>query len=126
MYDRVMRLNDPQNPSGTPTDEWLEAGLGAITLGDEILRLRHWQEAERPSEELHAAINEVVEVFSRFFTKPQHAVAEVKSRIEKMARQDPGLGHRERRCWARVLGALEEVDGYLARHPKLTMVESGG
>jgi len=40
-----------------------------------------------------------------------------------MARLDPGFGHQERRCWARTLGALEEIDVYLARHPKLTLIE---
>ena len=119
MYDRVIRLYDPQNPSGTSTDEWLEAGLGAITLGNEILRLRHWLETERHSGELQTAIKEVIDAFGTFFSKPQHAVAEVKNRMEKIAQLDPGSGREERRCWARVSGALEEIDIYLARHPRL-------
>jgi len=119
MYDRVIRLYDPQNPSGTSTDEWLEAGLGAITLGNELLRLRYWLETERPSGELQATLKEVIGVFGSFFSKPQDAVAEVKNCIRKMAQLDPGPGHQERRCWARGLGALEEIDVYLARHPKL-------
>jgi uncharacterized membrane protein YccC len=124
MYDRVMRLYDPENPSGTTTDEWLEAGLGAITLGNEILRLRHWLETEKPSGALLAAIKEVIDAFGSFFSKPRHAIAEVKNRMEKIVHLDPGPGHEERRCWARVLGALEEIDVYLARHPKLAMIES--
>ena len=36
------RLRNPENLSGTHTDEWLDAGLGALTLGNEILRLRQW------------------------------------------------------------------------------------
>jgi uncharacterized membrane protein YccC len=123
MYDRVIRLYDPLNPSGTSTDEWLEAGLGAITLGNEILRLRHWLETERHSGGLQTAIKEVIDAFGSFFSKPQHAVAEVKDRLEKIAQLDPGCGHEERRCWARVLGALEEIDVYLARHPRLIKVE---
>jgi hypothetical protein len=123
MYDRVLRLYDPENPSGTTTDEWLEAGLGAITLGNEILRLRHWLGTELYSGGIQTALKEVLAAFDHFFTKPQDAIAEVKNRLEKMARIDPGPGHEDRRCWARVLGALEEIDVYLTRHPKLGMIE---
>ena len=125
MYDRVIRLNDPQNLSGTPTDEWLEAGLGAITLGNEILRLRHWQQTERNSAELNTTLKSVIKAFARFFSEPQDAVAEVKDQIKTLARNDPGPGQPERRrSWARILGALEEIDVYLARHPKLTRLDS--
>ena len=41
MYDLVNRLHNPENLSDPHTDEWIEAGLGALTLGDEILRLWH-------------------------------------------------------------------------------------
>jgi uncharacterized membrane protein YccC len=123
MYDRVIRLYDPQNPSGTSTDEWLEAGLGAITLGNEILRLRHWLETEKNSGDLKSSIKDVIDGFGGFFSKPQHAATEVKDRIRKLAHLDPGPGHEERRCWARVLGALEEIDTYLARHPKLITIK---
>jgi uncharacterized membrane protein YccC len=123
MYDRVLRLYDPQNPSATTTDEWLEAGLGAITLGNEILRLRHWLETESYSGGIQAALKEVIAAFDHFFTKPQSAIAEVRDRLEKMAPLDPGPGHEERRCWARVLGALEEIDVYLTRHPKLGLIK---
>ena len=119
MYDRVIRLNDPQNLSGTPTDEWLDAGLGALTLGNEILRLRRWLEAERLSSELQAAVQKVIHAFGRFCHDPQRAAAEVKDRIEQIGRLDPGTGRQGRRVWARILGALAEIDFYLAHHPRL-------
>ena len=122
MYDRVMRLYDPQNPSGTSTDEWYEAGLGAITLGDEILRLRHWLETEMATGELRLPIEDVIQTFSHFFSKPQDAVREVKTRIQRVVQLDPGTGHQERRCWARTLGALEEIDVYLSQHPRLSTI----
>jgi hypothetical protein len=42
MYDRVNRLRNPENLSDPHTNEWIEAGLGALTLGNKILRLRQW------------------------------------------------------------------------------------
>ncbi len=124
MYDRVIRLYDPENPSATSTDEWLEAGLGAITLGNELLRLRLWLETENRSGTLQASIQDVIAAFRCFFSKPQHAVAQVKVGLQTLAPLDPGPGHPERRCWARVVGALEEIDLYLAHHPKLTLIDA--
>ena len=122
MYDRVSRLHDPLNLSGTSTDEWLEAGLGAITLGNEILRLRHYLETQTLSAELRSMVQSVIDAFACFFSEPQHAVAEVRDRMQKIAQMDPGAGLQERLSWARVLGSLEEMAVYLARHPKLTFL----
>jgi uncharacterized membrane protein YccC len=123
MYDRVIRLYDPQNLSGTSTDEWLEAGLGAVTLGNQILRLRHWLETEKLSPEVSTAAGSVVDLFGRFYSEPQPAADEVKSRIREIAQLDPGPAQEGRQSWARILGALEEIDVYLTRHPRLTMAD---
>jgi uncharacterized membrane protein YccC len=124
MYDRVIRLNDPANLSGTPTDEWLDAGLSAITLGNEILRLRHWLETERLSGELRSKLENIINAFGRFFSEPQRAVGELKDRMNEIARLDPGADLQERRSWVRILGALEEMDVYLSLHPRLIKVET--
>jgi uncharacterized membrane protein YccC len=123
MYDRVIRLNDPLNPSGVPTDEWLEAGLGAITLGNEILRLRHWLQEEPLSPDLETRLREVIAAFAAFFSEPLAAVAEVKNRRQEIVRLDPGVGQPDRLSWARIVGALEEIDVYLARHPALLKIK---
>jgi uncharacterized membrane protein YccC len=123
MYDRVIRLNDPQNLSGTPTDEWLDAGLSALTLGNEILRLRRWLETEKPPAELKAALAKIIDAFGRFLPEPQRAAVEVRDRMREVASLDPGAGQPERLVWARALGSLEEIDVFLTRHPLLTTVE---
>jgi uncharacterized membrane protein YccC len=122
MYDRVLRLYDPQNPSATSTDEWLEAGLGAILLGNELLRLRYWLAGDSPTGELELCVEKVIDAFGCFYAKPERVVTEVKQGIQKLATLDPGAGHPERRCWSRVLGSLEEIDLYLDRHPNLRRV----
>lgn len=119
MYDRVNRLLDPENPSGTNTDEWLEAGLGALTLGNEILRLRRWLATETLSAEVKNAVQKTLHAFGNFVPDPQRAAAEVRDRMEQIGHLDPGLGRQERRAWARILGALAEIDVYLAHHPRL-------
>jgi uncharacterized membrane protein YccC len=123
MYDRVSRLNDPQNPSGTPTDEWLEAGLGALNLGNEILRLRRWLLTEGLSQELKLSIVKIIDAFGTFISEPQRALLAVRSQKEAISRLNPGPGMPERRAWARTLGTLGEIDFYLTHNPLLTMSE---
>jgi uncharacterized membrane protein YccC len=119
MFDRVNRLHDPQNRSGTHTDEWFESGLGALTLGNEALRLRLWMETEPLTPELKAAVGKTLHQWANFCEEPVRAYDEVKREIKQLAPRDPGLGQPSRRLWARVVGALEEMDVYLGRHPRL-------
>jgi uncharacterized membrane protein YccC len=124
MYDRVMRLNDAQNPSGTPTDEWLDAGLGALNLGNELLRLRRFLESETMSGEVRAATTKVIAGFGRFLPEPQRTVEIVQEQARRLSGLDPGPGVPERKAWARVLGALGEMESYLVAHPRLTKAQS--
>jgi uncharacterized membrane protein YccC len=120
MYDRVMRLNDPQNPSATATDEWLDAGLGALNLGNEILRLRRWLESEPMPTEVRLAVTKVIDAFGRFLPEPKRVLAVLKEQLQAVSQLDPGTGRPERRGWARALGSLEEMEVYLVDHPRLT------
>jgi len=119
MYDRVNRLHDPQNLSGTHTDEWFEAGLGALTLGNEILRLRHWLAEERLPAEVKTTLESILHALGKIKSDPEPAAAALKRGRERIAQLDPGPGHPDRRAWARVIGALQEMDVYLADHPRL-------
>jgi uncharacterized membrane protein YccC len=123
MYDRVNRLHDPENLSGTHTDEWFEAGLGALTLGNEILRLRGWMESEPMPPEVRASVGKTLHLLGNFCAKPQRAFAQVKREVTELAPRDPGQGRPERRIWARVLGAMEEMEVYLSHHPRLLKLE---
>jgi uncharacterized membrane protein YccC len=119
MYDRVIRLNDPANPSATPTDEWLDAGLSALTLGNEILRLRHWLATETLSADVKTSVAKIIGAFCRFLHEPQSAVVEVREGMKDIACSDPGKGQPGRRAWARILGAMSEIDFFLERNPIL-------
>jgi uncharacterized membrane protein YccC len=120
MYDRVNRLHDPENLSGTHTDEWYEAGLGALTLGNEILRLRHWLvEEESMPAPVRSEVEEVMAKLSKFLSYPEPADAAVKRALARILPLDPGQGHPQRIAWARVAGALGEIDVYFDEHPRL-------
>ena len=119
MYDRVNRLHDPENPSGTHTDEWFEAGLGALTLGNEILRLRHWLGEETLPATVRREVEDVVTKLKTILSYPEAADASVKHARAHVFQLDPGQGQPLRVAWARVAGALEEMDVYLDLHPRL-------
>jgi hypothetical protein len=119
MYDRVNRLHDPNNPSGTNTDEWFEAGLGALTLGNEILRLRHRIAEDPMSPDVKASLQPVVARIARIVRQPEPAFAALQGASDRVAGMDPGRGDPHRITWARVTGTLEEMVVYLNEHPRL-------
>jgi uncharacterized membrane protein YccC len=119
MYDRVNRLHDPENLSGTHTDEWFESGLGALTLGNEILRLRHLLEEEKLPPGVEANLGRVVHGLAKILSEPDAAYAAVQSGRARILPLDPGQGQADRVAWARVAGALGEIDVYLGHHPRL-------
>ena len=123
MYDRVNRLRNPENLSGTHTDEWIEAGLGALTLGNEILRLRHWLATEKLSSQFKEPLQKTILAFGRFRHEPLRAAEAVKDQIEQTIHRHPGPGQLERRVWARILGGLAEIDVYLTRLPQLLKLQ---
>ena len=119
MYDRVQRLHDPENLSGSPTDEWLEAGLGALILGLEILRLRHRAETNPMPTEIRAVIDRIVAAFRNFLQAPTEAAEEIDRQFERLLALEPGEDAESRKIWARVLGTVGEMRDFLAVHPQL-------
>ncbi|HEX4140182.1 MAG TPA: FUSC family protein [Candidatus Methylacidiphilales bacterium] len=121
MYDRVMRLGDPENPSATPTSKWVDAGLEALTLGDQLLQLRGRLEKEKLPRPVREAAQRTVDAFARFLRRPDDALVIVQEQIAALTGHDPGPGHAaDRLCWARMLGSLWEIEYYLASSPVLS------
>jgi uncharacterized membrane protein YccC len=118
MYDRVSRLNDPQNLSGTPGDEWLETGLGALTLGNEILRLRLGLERGSLPAEAAAAARGTLAAFTHFVSEPARVSGEVRERLRLLGPLDPGPGSPARLAWARTVGSLSEINIFLSFFPR--------
>jgi uncharacterized membrane protein YccC len=118
MYDRVSRLNDPQNLSGTPGDEWLDAGLNALTLGNELLRLRHGLDRGDLPAPAAVAVRGTMAAFCHFVAQPVRAIDEVNRRLRQLGPLDPGPGQPGRREWARTMGSLSEINIFLSFFPR--------
>jgi uncharacterized membrane protein YccC len=120
MFDRVDRLYDPENPSGTSTDEWFESGLAALNLGSELLRLRALVE-ERPEAEITEPMRPVLESFAHFLHVPGHAPGAIRDANEALRRLPSPRSEPERRTRFRLLGVLGEMEAFFAEYPNFLM-----
>jgi uncharacterized membrane protein YccC len=110
MYDRVHRLYDSQNLSASPTDEWLDTGLGSINLGCELLRARDLvTDRELPSD-LRAALEKVLVSFRQFRWHPELAAFAVKQAMANLSDSRPGPSPQDRLLWARGKGTVDEIN----------------
>ncbi len=113
MYDRIIRLSDPENLSGTHTDEWLDTGLGSVDLGCELFRLRSLADDERLPREVRQALQSARADFTRLRDRPQQALAATRRALAAVLGWEPGDRHETRRAWARATGVVEEIDARL-------------
>ncbi len=115
MADRVNRLHDPANLSGTSTDEWFEGGLETLNLGNELLRLRLLLRDGPLTPALAELGRTVVAAFTRLKSDPSAVERTIRSVRERLpfAPQEP----EERLAWVRLRGIFEEMEAFFATHP---------
>ena len=117
MMDRVNRLYDAGNPSGTPTDEWYEGGLGAMSLGNEVLRLRILLAHEKLAPKLEGLLRGVLRAFGDIAADPYSARYVVLASRAAMSTSSPPALPAERPAWFRALGILGEMEAFFLEHP---------
>ncbi|HUB68099.1 MAG TPA: FUSC family protein [Candidatus Methylacidiphilales bacterium] len=117
MTDRVNRLYDPTNPSGTSTDEWYEGGLAALNLGNEVLRLRMLLDDRKPAPQTKAALFPVLKSFGEIVTNPNAAQRAIEAGREALAAAGPAEPAEAGQAWLRALGILQEMEAFFLQHP---------
>ena len=118
MADRVNRLHDPDNPSGTSTDEWYEGGLGALNLGNEVLRLRLLLEEGRLAANVAALVRSVLKSFEKIVVDPdsnRFTIQAVSATFQRHS--EPPENKEDRRAWFRTLGILQEMEAFFIDYP---------
>ena len=109
---------DPENLSGTATNEWFEAGLGALTLGNEILRLRHWLASARTA---RARCGRSVTPWSVVHAFPSPGPSrprrDARPPLRGWPRSIPGRSTPAAAPGRASLGALEEINVFFSRIP---------
>ncbi|HEX4141902.1 MAG TPA: FUSC family protein [Candidatus Methylacidiphilales bacterium] len=116
-FDRVNRLADPANPSGDQTDEWFEGGLGALLLGQQVLRLRHLLREGALSAPAQALAKSAVEAFRKILAQPAASIATLHAVHAALLQTSPAEVPGARRDWCRLQGIVGEMDAFLVEHP---------
>ncbi len=115
--DRVNRLYDASNPSGTPTDEWYEGGLGALNLGNEVLRLRMLLEEGKLEERTAALLRSVLKSFEEIVANPNSTLFSIQAVNAALQEIPPPAHGPARQAWFRTLGILPEMEAFFIEHP---------
>jgi uncharacterized membrane protein YccC len=115
MFDRVNRLYDPANPSGTSTDEWFEGGLAAVELGNEILRLRFILDEEVVDPTCRASAEKILVAFSQRHPRTRTIIRETLAGFPGAV---PPLERESPQTWVRMRGILQEMEAFFTEHPR--------
>ena len=117
MFDRVNRLYQKENPSGTPTDSWHEGGLAALELGDEVLRLRHLLEEGKLSDPISSSLQSALKSFDEIVENPESTRCAIEATNNALLETRPPEIGQPRRAWSRAVGIVNEMEAFFIKHP---------
>jgi uncharacterized membrane protein YccC len=117
MFDRVYRLYDSANPSGTPTDEWFEGGLAVLHLGNEILRLRQLLEAGKLRDDMSRLLDPVIASFASITSDSHPTLSAIRAADTCLGNTPAPEDCETRRAWFRARAILEEMKAFFVEQP---------
>jgi uncharacterized membrane protein YccC len=121
MLDRISRLSQPANPSGTFTDEWYEAGIATLNLGNEVLRLRHLLEEGKLPAPLVDCAHNVLRGFGHIIRHPVSTGRAVEAAARRAAGVAPENDRERSLARLRLRGILEEMHAFFVEHPRFLL-----
>lgn len=116
-FDRVNRLANPSNPAADLSDEWYEGGLGALHLGDEVLRLRRLLLDGDLPDRARALAQSAIGAFDQIIARPAAAIAAVHAVYASLQETAPTGSLRARQDWCRLRGIIGEMEAYFVEYP---------
>jgi uncharacterized membrane protein YccC len=123
MFDRVHRLFDPENLSGTHTSEWFEGGLDALNLGNELLRIRILLETENLTDKVSSTLNSIIGAFAWIVHDQNVTRAAIRVADAALRNTTPPKDAGGRRAWYRALGSVEEMNAFFNEHPRFLTLD---
>jgi uncharacterized membrane protein YccC len=116
-FDRIVRMNNPDNPSAVKTLEWYEGGMATVHLGNEVLRLRHLLAEGVWPESLAAPGRSVVRAFRTISTDQaamRRAIESAVAELEKLPLPADG----SRLATMRFRSSVEEMQAFFVAQPR--------
>lgn len=123
MFDRVQRLFDPENLSGTHTSEWFESGLDALNLGNELLRIRILLETEKLTDKVSSTLNSIIGAFAWIVHDQNVTRAAIRVADAALRNTTPPKDAAGRRAWYRALGIVEGMNAFFIEHPRFLTLD---
>jgi uncharacterized membrane protein YccC len=117
MFDRVNRLYNPDKPPGAVEDETYEGGIGALSLGNDLLRLRRLIDERTLDARASDLAEAVVQSFSEVMSQPElthRAAREATASLKSIA---PPVQTVQHSAWLRLIGIVGEMRAFFVLYP---------
>jgi uncharacterized membrane protein YccC len=118
MFDRVNRLYDPANLSGTRTEDWFEGGMGALDFGNDVLALRMLLQQGKLRNEVSTLLHSILTSFDHIVKNPDSTRFTIQAVGATLQGTPPPENAEGRRAWYRTLGILGEMEAFFLEHPR--------
>lgn len=116
MFDRINRLYNPDKPPDVTTDESYEGSLGALSLGNDMLRLRHLIQEGKLDKHVCNLAQSIVESFDMILSKPDLTVRASAEAAYALRNVTPPAQGERYRAWLRMIGIADEMEAFFALH----------
>jgi uncharacterized membrane protein YccC len=117
MFDRINRLYNPDKQPGTTEDDSYDGGVGALSLGNDLLRLRHLLNEGTLGAEASSLAQDVVQSFSAIMSQPELAHGAARKATASLKSIAPPAETVQHRAWLRLIGIVGEIRAFFVLYP---------
>ena len=117
MFDRINRLYNPDKPTGAVEDDSYDGGVGALSLGNDLLRLRHLLSEGTLDAEASNMAREVVESFQMITSQPELAHRAARKATASLKSIAPPAQSVQHHAWLRLIGIVGEIRAFFVLYP---------
>jgi len=117
MFDRINRLYNPDKPPDVTADESYDGSLGALNLGNDMLRLRHLIQEGKLDQQICSRAQSMVESFGMITSKPNLTLRASAEAVFALRSTTPPAQPEQRRAWLRLIGIADEIEAFFVLYP---------
>ncbi|HTR40998.1 MAG TPA: FUSC family protein [Pseudomonadales bacterium] len=117
MFDRINRLYNPDKAPGAAEDESYDGGVGALSLGNDLLRLRHLLNEGISDAQARELAQELVQSFSMIMSQPELTHSAARKATASLKSIAPPAETVQHRAWLRLIGVAGEIRAFFVLYP---------